>query len=137
MAVIQRRKPPEEAEIPTASMADIAFLLIVFFMVTTVFARDKGLKILLPEKGQKAVVSKGKVIEVSINDQGTLFLGDQQVTMAQLKSGILQELAKKPDKVVVIKTNIDAPYERMINVFDVVKQIPQVKAVSIASIRPG
>ena len=41
----QRRVPPE---IPTASMADIAFLLIVFFLVTTTMYQDKGLSLVLP-----------------------------------------------------------------------------------------
>lgn len=137
MGVIPKRKPPEEAEIPTASMADIAFLLIIFFMVTTVFARDKGLKMLLPEKQSETVKIKSKkIIDISINDAGQIFLNDAPIkNQMELKQKIESEISKDPKKIVLIKTNIDAPYTRMIEVLDIVKQL-KVKAVALKSIRP-
>lgn len=137
MGVLPKRKPPEEAEIPTASMADIAFLLIIFFMVSTVFARDKGLKMLLPEKQSETVKIKSKrIIDISINDVGQIYFNDTPVkNPEELKQKIKSELEKDPKKIVLIKTNVDAPYERMIQVLDVVKQL-KVKAVALKSIRP-
>ena len=46
-------KRGQEAEIPTSSMADIAFLLIIFFMVTAVFSATKGLTFALPKEEQQ------------------------------------------------------------------------------------
>ncbi len=137
MGVLPKRKPPEEAEIPTASMADIAFLLIIFFMVTTVFARDKGLKMLLPEKQSETVKIKSKkIIDISINDAGQIFFNDNPVqNPEELKQKIQSEIEKDPKKIVLIKTNVEAPYDRMIQVLDVVKQL-KVKAVALKSIRP-
>ncbi len=137
MGVLPKRKPPEEAEIPTASMADIAFLLIIFFMVTTVFARDKGLKMLLPEKQSETVKIKSKkIIDISINDAGQIFFNDNPVqSPEELRQKIQSEIEKDPKKIVLIKTNVEAPYERMIQVLDVVKQL-KVKAVALKSIRP-
>ncbi|MCD6130968.1 MAG: biopolymer transporter ExbD [Candidatus Hydrothermae bacterium] len=144
MAILPERKLPEEAEIPTASMADIAFLLIIFFMLTTVFTRDKGLKIVLPEKTQQVVKIKGeRIIKISINDRGEIFLGEEPITLADLKVRVQQRIKDYKqahggkDPLVVIRTNVDAPYERMIDVFDVIKQIPEARAVSLASIRTG
>lgn len=48
MAKIKKAARPETL-IPTASMSDIAFLLLLFFMVSTVFVREKGLKVRLPK----------------------------------------------------------------------------------------
>ena len=48
------RKTSMSAEIPTSSMADIAFLLIIFFMVTTVFSATKGLELALPKEEKNA-----------------------------------------------------------------------------------
>ncbi len=137
MGVLPKRKPPEEAEIPTASMADIAFLLIIFFMVTTVFARDKGLKMLLPEKQSETVKIKSKkIIDISINDAGQIFFNDTPVqNQMELKQKIEEEIKKDPKKIVLIKTNVEAPYNRMIEVLDIVKQL-KVKAVALKSIRP-
>ncbi len=137
MGVLPKRKPPEEAEIPTSSMADIAFLLIIFFMVTTVFARDKGLKMLLPEKQSETVKIKSqKIIDISINDAGQIFFNDTPIqSQAELKQKIEEEIKKDPKKIVLIKTNVEAPYNRMIEVLDIVKQL-KVKAIALKSIRP-
>jgi len=48
--MLLREKKDQESEIPTASMGDVAFLILIFFLTSTVFTKDKGLKMLLPEK---------------------------------------------------------------------------------------
>ena len=50
MAVLGTKKSKVSDEIPSSSMADIAFLLLIFFLVTTTFPKDKGLAIVLPEQ---------------------------------------------------------------------------------------
>ena len=54
MAILNQKKSKVSDEIPTSSMADIAFLLLIFFLVTTVFPKDKGLAIVLPGGGRDA-----------------------------------------------------------------------------------
>ncbi len=144
MPVLPRSKIAQEAEIPTASMADIAFLLIIFFMTSTVFMRDKGLKLVLPEKTDQVVKVGGeRVIRVSINDVGEIFLEEEQVSALDLKEKLskriidYKEQHEGKDPIIVIRTNVEAPYEKMIEVFDVIKQIPEAKAVSLASIKAG
>jgi len=144
LPILSKRKVPQEAEIPTASMADIAFLLIIFFMTSTVFMREKGLKIALPEKTDQVVKIGGeRVIRVSINDVGEIFLDEDPVATFELKEKLAQRIAdykaqhEGRDPLVVLRTNVDAPYEKMIEVFDVIKQVPEAKAVSLASIRTG
>jgi biopolymer transport protein ExbD len=145
LPVLPKPKIAQEAEIPTASMADIAFLLIIFFMTSTVFMRDKGLKLVLPEKTDQIVKIGGeRVIRVSINDVGEIFLEEENITSLpdlkeKLANRILDYKAKHEgkDPLIVIRTNVEAPYEKMIEVFDVIKQIPEAKAVSLTSIKTG
>lgn len=144
MPLMPKSKAPQEAEIPTASMADIAFLLIIFFMTSTVFMRDKGLKLVLPEKTDQIVKVGGeRVIRVSINDVGDIFLEEEQVSSLELKEKLTKRIEdykakhEGKDPIIVIRTNVEAQYEKMIEVFDVVKQIPEAKAVSLASIKTG
>jgi biopolymer transport protein ExbD len=144
LPVLPRSKIAQEAEIPTASMADIAFLLIIFFMTSTVFMRDKGLKLVLPEKTDQVVKVGGeRVIRVSINDVGEIFLEEEQVSALDLKEKLSKRIIdyneqhEGKDPIIVIRTNVEAPYEKMIEVFDVIKQIPEAKAVSLASIKAG
>jgi biopolymer transport protein ExbD len=145
LPVLPKPKIAQEAEIPTASMADIAFLLIIFFMTSTVFMRDKGLKLVLPEKTDQIVKIGGeRVIRVSINDVGEIYLEEENITSLsdlkeKLANRILDYKAKHEgkDPLIVIRTNVEAPYEKMIEVFDVIKQIPEAKAVSLTSIKTG
>ena len=136
MAIFGKRRISGEAEIPTASMSDIAFLLIVFFMTTTIFSRDKGLKLVLPEKGSEKKVTSGSIIKVSINDVGEIFVGDEQVTLSQIQPKVIEQLAENPKRTVILKTHIDAPYQRMIEAFDEVKGIEEAKSVALGTIRP-
>ena len=64
MAVLNNKKSRVSDEIPTSSMADIAFLLLIFFLVTTVFPKDKGLSIVLPEPGEEAQVSQKNILHL-------------------------------------------------------------------------
>ena len=66
---LRRSKRSLAAVIPTASMADIAFLLIIFFMVTTAFSLDRT-PMELPETAQQEQTTKGAAI-ISITEDGT------------------------------------------------------------------
>ncbi len=124
MAIFKKVRLDEEAEIPTASMADIAFLLIIFFMTTTNFAREKGLKFVLPEKKdqpQEVKIKSENLLKISINDKGELFLNDEEARWENLEREAKLRLEKNPNLIILIRTHRDAPYEYMIRAFDAVK----------------
>ena len=76
-----RRGNRVSPEIPTASMADIAFLLIVFFLVTTTMNRDKGLSLHLPPVAETKEVREKNICNVWINAQDQIaFFENEQLT---------------------------------------------------------
>ena len=125
MALI-RRKSTVSDTIPTASMADIAFLLLIFFLTTTVFDEEMGLRVVLPEKGPEAEVEvpPDNLIFFLIQPDGTLQIkrGDspdvQSATAERVEAIMRQELANNPSIIGVIQTSPEATYEHMINVLD-------------------
>jgi Biopolymer transport protein len=124
MALFRKVQLEEEAEIPTASMADIAFLLIIFFMTTTNFAREKGLKFVLPEKKdqpQEIKIKSENLLKISINDRGEVFLNDEEVRWENVEREVRLRLEKNPNLIILIRTHRDAPYDYMIRAFDAVK----------------
>ncbi|MDT7903749.1 MAG: biopolymer transporter ExbD [Candidatus Caldipriscus sp.] len=124
MAIFKKVRLDEEAEIPTASMADIAFLLIIFFMTTTNFARERGLKFVLPEKKdqpQEVKIKSENLLKISINDKGELFLNDEEARWENLEREVKLRLEKNPNLIILIRTHRDAPYDYMIRAFDAVK----------------
>ncbi|MFZ8833038.1 MAG: ExbD/TolR family protein [Candidatus Caldipriscus sp.] len=124
MAIFKKVRLDEEAEIPTASMADIAFLLIIFFMTTTNFAREKGLKFVLPEKKdqpQEVKIKSENLLKISINDKGEMFLNDEEARWENLEREVKLRLEKNPNLIIIIRTHGDTPYDYMIRAFDAVK----------------
>ncbi len=120
-----RRRKIEEPEIPTASMADIAFLLIIFFMLTTIFSRAKGLKMVLPEKSTEIIKIKTEnTMRISINPEGRIFVDDAitETPVSQIKNIVKERIKENPKLIVLIKTNIFTPYAKMIEVYDEVLQ---------------
>ncbi len=119
MKLRERIRP--EAEIPTASMADIAFLLIIFFMVTTIFSAEKGLQIVLPEKGSEVKVKKGNVAHIVIEADGEIYLNDELIELQVLRPTVEQMLIENDSLAFSMKTHPEAQYSRLIDIFDELK----------------
>jgi biopolymer transport protein ExbD len=126
-----RKKAQLEATIPTASMADIAFLLIIFFMTTTIFATEAGLTIFLPEKGEEVKVKSENILTVLVNKDGAIRIGPDPVPLEDLKSVIEQKLVENDSLIISLKTARDCRYGRMIEVFDQIK-LAKAERVSFA-----
>ncbi len=125
MPSIIKRKARVSEEIPTASMADIAFLLLVFFLVTTVFSEERGLGIVLPEKLTEEVeISPKNIVTFYVVGNGVVELrrGDspdkQTLDYNQVEAVTRQELAANDKLVISVKTAPDANYVDMVNVLD-------------------
>ena len=87
-------------EIPTSSMADIAFLLLIFFLVTTTIDMDKGLGMVLPAEGEELEINKKNILNCLINSTGNVLLGGEGVEIKNLSKTIRQKLAEN-DKLVI------------------------------------
>jgi len=124
---IMKRKQKVSDEIPTASMADIAFLLLVFFLTTTVFNEERGLPIVLPEQSEEQDVSAKNLIFFIVQPDGRVVVrrgeSEQEQTIASSEvEGILrQELLANPNLIAAIQTHPDAAYRYMVDVLDEVK----------------
>ncbi len=119
------------ASIPTSSMADIAFLLIIFFLVTTSMSRDKGLGLTLPPEGSTTQVPSRNITRVWINTPGEIAHDEEIVNLDQLGSRIARMTADNPNLIVSIKTAPGARYERFVDVVDEIKRAGNEK-ISIA-----
>jgi biopolymer transport protein ExbD len=117
-----RRKEKRDLEIPTDSVSDIAFLLIIFFILTTTLSKLTGFTAELPSAAasqQQAAKTDAKTPTVQITN-GKLLFNEQEVSMAALRERLLDlQLAKKQgeEKVVMLeaagKVNYQAYYEAM------------------------
>lgn len=124
MAVLNNKKTKVSDEIPSSSMADIAFLLLIFFLVTTVFPKDRGLAIVLPEQESEVEVSQRNILHILIQPNGTVEVrrGESQQTMTVAPNDVeqiwRQDVASNPNLIAGVKTHPDAPYKYMVDVLD-------------------
>ena len=120
-------------EIPTGSMADIAFLLLVFFLVTTTIDTDKGLGIVLPPAGDVEIeIQKKNIINCLINSQGKVLLDEEPTNVEQIGRIVKKRLAKNPLLNVSVKAHPKTDYSDYIRVLDQLK-IANAKKISIAN----
>ncbi|MFO7676138.1 MAG: biopolymer transporter ExbD [bacterium] len=116
-------KGSKTPDIPTASMGDIAFLIIIFFMTTSIFSREKGLKIALPEKGEEVKIRSENIMTVSVSPDGRVLVGDEQAPLAidEVREFAVRRLAENPDLAIALRVSRRAPYRVMVGVFDQLK----------------
>jgi biopolymer transport protein ExbD len=107
-------------------MADISFLLIIFFMLTMVFSATKGLDFHQEEAlPDDVVVEPDEAIDVRVTSNGTLRVDGRPMALAELLSYIKPKLDSNPDKPVILRTDAKAPYGAMMVVFDELRSAPE------------
>jgi biopolymer transport protein ExbD len=107
------RKSGVSSEIPSSSMADIAFLLLIFFMVTTVFraAKPQDIEWVEALAAQKTDEKKKNVLEIWVLDNGNLFINDAAVAMANVSDIVAPLYIETEQRLVTsIRADADVPY---------------------------
>ena len=125
------RRARIRATIPTSTMADIAFLLIVFFLVTTSFGQDKGLGLTLPQAGAATRVPSRNITKVWINSSGEIMHDMELVSIDAMQARIREMTLNNPQLIVSIKTDPETWYEVFVEVIDNIYEAGN-KKISIA-----
>jgi len=129
--------PRSTPEIPNASMADIAFLLLTFFLVTTTIANDRGLSLQLPpppepQKDEEVKIKEHNLFKIQINSNDALLvegnpLSDVSGLKEEIKKFILNRGADplssdSPEKAIVsYKTDRGTSHKRFIEILDLIQ----------------
>ncbi len=118
-----RRKPRESVEINLASLIDVVFILLLFFVVTTTFSRETQLKVDLPEATSGTPPEEGtlKHLEVLIAADGSYSLNGQALMKNDLR-GLMSALRKESDGdsslPLVISADAKTPHQAVITAMD-------------------
>jgi biopolymer transport protein ExbD len=128
--MIKKRKIAE-ASIPTSSMADIAFLLLLFFLVATTIDVDTGIGLVLPEyvKDVSTVeVPKNRMAAVLINANGYVLMDGNPISIYQIKDNLKPRIVSKIELpsnkklIVSVKTDRQTKYNTYIQALDQIKE---------------
>jgi len=119
MALTKRRI--KGGEIPTSSMADIAFLLLIFFLVTTTIDMDKGLGIVLPPEGDTIEIRKKNILNCLINSQGKVLLGGEPIETKNINRAVKEKLRENEKLIISVKSHEKTRYKDYVAVIDQLK----------------
>ncbi|MDH5544103.1 MAG: biopolymer transporter ExbD [Gammaproteobacteria bacterium] len=118
-------------EISMAPLIDVVFLLLIFFMVTTVFPENRGLVIEKPETEQSEPLALKKITFV-ISSSGEIQFQNRVIDLKDVKRLVTEQLAAAPDTAVLLQVDKRAATETFIGVLDACKA-GGVKQVGIAT----
>jgi biopolymer transport protein ExbD len=96
--------------VPTASMGDIAFLLIIFFVLTTNFAREKHVQLKDPSSRDIQTI-KEPLVFVSVDKDGRVFLQGRQCSAENLEDNVKSLVARTANKTVKLRVDRDVRQE--------------------------
>ncbi|HOE91223.1 MAG TPA: biopolymer transporter ExbD [Candidatus Cloacimonadota bacterium] len=120
--MLRPRKKRDMGGIPTASMSDVAFLLLIFFLSTTKFDMKYGLGLVLPapstEETVKVRLKQDNLTKVMIDKDGRIAINEDIVPFDQVRDIIRKLVKDNPDMVISLKTDRQSNYNNMIIVLD-------------------
>ena len=129
-----RERKARVGAIPEGGMADIAFLLLVFFLVTTTMDMDKGIGIILPAEGQEIEINKKNILNLLISSSGNVLLGGEAIAINQIDDRVKEAIRKNDKLIISVKAHEKAQYDVYIEVLD---QLKKAKATRISIAETG
>ena len=108
-----KRKSKVASEIPDSSLADVAFLLLIFFMVSTVFRKETPREIEMPEAAatQRVDEKRKDILHLWVEPDGSVFINDANVPMQNVSDVVQPEFVRSDQRLVVaIRADRAVPY---------------------------
>jgi len=122
------RKTQSSSEISTSSLPDIIFMLLIFFMVTTVMREFEGLDVVLPRaKNIEKLESKRHTSYIWATKDGLISVDDKLVNMADLGEAMYMKISRDPKLTVSLKSDENSLMETLTDIHTQLKQAQALK----------
>ena len=122
------RKTQISSEIPTASMPDIIFMLLVFFMVTTVLKEYSGLPVTLPKaKRIQKLKSKRHTCQIWVSKDGLISIDDRLLGVDDVSIVMYDKRVADPQIVISLKGDEDAKMELISDIHNELREVEALK----------
>jgi biopolymer transport protein ExbD len=110
-------------EISQVSMSDVAFLLLIFFLSTTIFDDEIGLPMVLSRMtASPLAASRAQILAIEIDAAGAVSVDGAPVLVDQIAEIVESRLEVEPELVVAIRTAPGTPYGAMIDALDEIRR---------------
>jgi len=100
-----------------SSLTDIVMLLLIFFLLTSQFVLQTGVKIKLPGAKNNEQLAPSKLV-VTLSDKGEIFVGEEKIQLEMLAGKLSQVKASSPENNLILRADKSVPVELVIKVID-------------------
>ena len=114
-------KPKRKVLINITSLIDVLFLLLIFFMISSTFLEQPGMKLELPE-AKSFEVEEQKELILHIAPDGRIFLNERAVEIDSLLEYLTAEVERDKESPLVLKADKQVPHGNVVEVMDIAKQ---------------
>lgn len=123
-----KRRIKVKNEIPTASMADIIFNLLLFFMVTSIFKMEEGLPIKLPRAQSGTDTQRQQIMHIWADRFDRISINDKLVRIEHIQGIMANRLEE--DRNIIVAFNVDERSKYKI-VSDIMEQLKEANAINV------
>ncbi len=116
----RKKKDRYQIQAPLTSLIDIVFMLLIYFLLTTNFMVDEGIKIKLPQ-AKAAAPQTQQEITVYVDREGRAYLADTEISLDKLFTELKGQIGTDPDRLVVIKADRGTVLNKVVRVMDLAK----------------
>lgn len=120
MLVHARPRKRYPVQMPMTSLIDIVFMLLIYFLLTTNFMVDEGIKIKLPQ-ARAAAPQTEETITIYVDSQGRVFLGEEAVALERLFDRLKAKIGAREDELVVVRADRTVVLNQAVKVMDIAK----------------
>jgi biopolymer transport protein ExbD len=106
-----KKKADASAAVPTGSMGDIVFLLLIFFMATTIFKLEDGLEVSLPRAESGIRVPRENVTHVWVDSRNDITIDDAYIQVENITQILVGKIRENPNLLVGLNMDANLPYQ--------------------------
>ncbi|MDX1625057.1 MAG: biopolymer transporter ExbD [Wenzhouxiangellaceae bacterium] len=131
----RRQRPEDEAEINITPMLDIVFIMLIFFIVTTSFVREKGLDISRPQQADNPPTQEdvGQIL-VEIDSTSQIMINKRPVDARAVRANLERQRAQMPEAPLIVASHPDSDTNSLVTVLDAAN-IVGIDNISVATTR--
>jgi len=128
---LQQQQETEVSGLDLSPLLDVVFILLIFFIVSTVFVRESGVDVDKPESVAASELERASII-IAITAQGEVYQGGSRIGLEGVRT-VVEQLQSEEPRPVVLQTDKTVPAEQIVRVIDEVK-LAGAETVSIATL---
>lgn len=104
------------------SLSDLAFLLIIFFIVITIFNINKGFLLSLQQEDSLKIINVKDIIKIILKSNDEIFYMEESITMDELEKQIKKDLIVNPNLTILLKIEEDVKYQNFVSIIEIARK---------------